>query len=62
MYFCVYSRGRYIPKLASTKDELISDSFDFKVAESFTKFEDAEAYCRAMNIALRGNFEEPDDC
>jgi hypothetical protein len=58
MYFCVYSRGRYITKLAKSIHDLVSDSFDFKVATSFESFEDADSYCRSMNIALRGNFED----
>ena len=57
MYYAVYSAGRYVAKLANSRKELEPDFADFRIAEEFSNFADADSYCKALNIALRRNFE-----
>lgn len=65
-YFACYGNFRYIPKLANSREELVADSLDFKIApDDFENYEDCDLFCRALNIFLKGNIpldDEDDEC
>lgn len=65
-YFAAYSLGRY-RVIAENDVSAITNNpslapFDFKLVDTkFEAFQDAEDFCRAMNISLRDNFLETED-
>lgn len=62
-YFACYGHGRFIPKLAETKESIVPDAIDFRIVDGeWDSFETCEDFCRAMNISLKigegSGFEE----